>query len=105
MDSAWIAPAGYTGLAVLVVAWLVVSFRDASPQRAVLEWIGACGMYVALLMLFAHLLLRAVASGSLAGRIGFGFLVVFFSAGLVLCVVSTLRAVRGPSKGLESATH
>ena len=105
MDYDWIAPVGYTGLGVLVVAWLVLSFLGPGRLRVLLEWVGSCGMYVALLMLFSHLLQRAVASDSLGGKIGFGFLVVFFSAGLVLCVVHTLLALRTSTRPLESATH
>jgi hypothetical protein len=105
MDVSWIPTVGYSGLGVLVVAWLLVSFSAPGPRRAILEWVGACGMYVALLMLFAHLLGRSLAADSIAGKIGFGFLVVFFTSGLVLCVVNTLLALREPSKSLESSTH
>jgi hypothetical protein len=96
---------GYTGLAVLVIAWLVVSFSEPSPRRAVIEWIGACGMYVALLSLFVHLLGRALAEDSTIGTIGFGFLVTFFGAGLVLCVVQMAASLRGPRETASSATN
>jgi hypothetical protein len=96
---------GYTGLAVLVLTWLVVSFTQPSPRRAVVEWIGACGMYVALLSLFGHLLGRALASDSTIGAIAFGFLVIFFGVGLVLCLVQTAMSVRGPRETAISATH
>ncbi len=45
----WLSTTGYLGLGVLVVAWLVVSFCQPGPRRVVVEWLGACGMYVALL--------------------------------------------------------
>lgn len=105
MDTSWIAPVGYAGLAVLVVAWWVVSFSRPGRRRTLLEWTGACGMYVALLMLFSHLLSRSFASGSTPGKLGFGFFVVFFSCGLLLCVVHTLKALRSPAKSIESPTH
>jgi hypothetical protein len=96
---------GYTGLAVLVAAWLAVSFTQPSPRRAVVEWLGACGMYVALLSLFLHLLGRALASDSTIGAIAFGFLVIFFGAGLVLCAVQTAMSLRGPREAASSATN
>ena len=56
----WVPAIGYTGLGVLVVGWLVVSFSPPGPRRAVVEWLAACGMYVALLSLFVNLLGRAL---------------------------------------------
>ncbi len=75
----WVPTIGYSGLGVLVVSWLVVSFSQPGPRRAVVEWLGACGMYVALLSLFIHLLGRALESSSTVGLIAFGFLI--FAAG------------------------
>ena len=43
-----IAIAGYAGAGLVVIAWLVVSFTAPSPKRAVVEWLGACGLYLAL---------------------------------------------------------
>ena len=96
---------GYSGLGVLVVAWLVVSFSKPGPRRAVVEWLGACGMYVALLALFVHLLGRALEADSLVGTIAFGFLALFFSAGLVLCLVQMGLSFRAPGKAASSATN
>jgi hypothetical protein len=106
MDVLSLVPAvGYTGLAVLVIAWLVVSFTQPSPRRAAIEWLGAVGMYVALLSLFVHLLGRALADDSTIGAIAFGFLAIFFSAGLVLCVVQMAKSLRGPREAASSATN
>jgi hypothetical protein len=106
MDPFSFVPAvGYTGLAVLVIAWLVVSFTQPSPRRAVIEWIAACGMYVALLSLFVHMLGRSLASDSTVGTIGFGVLTAFFGAGLVLCAVQMARSLRGPREAASSATN
>lgn len=96
---------GYTGAAVLVVAWLVVSFSEPGPRRDVVEWVGASGMYVALLSLFVHLLGRALAEESTLGLIAFGFLVVFFGVGLVVCLVQTVSSLRGPRAAATSATN
>ena len=101
----WMPTTGYTGLGVLVAAWLVVSFSKPGPRRDIVEWLGACGMYVALLSLFIHLLGRALDSSSTVGLIAFGFLAVFFSTGLVLCVVHMAMSLRGPRKEASSATN
>ena len=91
-----IAIAGYVGAALVVIAWLFVSFTAPSPKRAVVEWIGACGLYLALVSLFTNLSLRAQASGSTAALVAFGFLLALFGSGLVVSLVRTLLAVRGP---------
>jgi hypothetical protein len=96
---------GWTGFGVLVLAWLVVSFSQPGPRRAVIEWVGACGMYVALLSLFVHLLGRSLESDSTIGLVAFGFLVLFFSTGLLLCVVQMALSLRGPRKVASSATN
>lgn len=96
---------GYSGLALLVVTWLIVSFSKPGARRAVFEWLGATGMYVALLSLFVHMLARSLANDSLAGTIGFGFLVAMFAMGLVLSLVQVFASLRGPSKLVSSATN
>lgn len=100
-----LALTGLVGLAVLGIGWLVVSFTAPSPRRTRVEWIAACGLYVALLSLFAHLLGKALAKHSTAGSLGFGFLVLFFAVGLVVCVAHAVAAVRGRRKSSESATN
>ena len=63
-------------------------------------------MYVALLSLFAHLLLRAHDAGSTAGRVAFGFLAALFAAGLIVSLVKTIGALRGSGGGAhQSATN
>lgn len=96
---------GYSGLGVLVVAWLIVSFSTPGPRRAVIEWLGACGMYVALLSLFVHLLGRSLENDSTLGLVAFGFLAVFFGVGLILCLVQTALSLRGPRRAESSATN
>lgn len=96
---------GFSGLGVLVVAWLIVSFSTPGPRRAVVEWLGACGMYVALLSLFVNLLGRALENDSTLGLVAFGFLVVFFGIGLILCLVQTALSLRGPGKATTSTTN
>jgi len=104
-DVSWIAAVGYAGAAVLVVGWLVVSFSPPSPRRDVVEWLAACGMYTALVMLFVNMTSRALDSGSHGAVAAFGFLVALFGAGLVVCLVQALLSLRGPRKVQPDATH
>ena len=101
----WIGWTGGSGVAVLLIGWLVVSFRRPSPRRARIEWIAVSGMYVALLMLFLNLARRAHAADSTLGLVAFGFLVAFFASGLAVCLFHTLSAFRGPPKAAASATN
>jgi len=97
---------GWTGATVVVAAWLFVSFTAPGPRRAIAEWVGACGLYLALIALFTNLVLRAQASGSTAALIAFGFLLALFSSGFVVSLVQTLLTVRSPGRTSSvSATH
>jgi hypothetical protein len=97
---------GFSGVAVLVIGWLVVSFSKPGPRRERVEWVAACGMYLALLSLFVHLTIRAYERDSEAAMLAFGFLVLFFTSGFGVCVNQTITALRGGStKGAESATN
>ena len=105
MSISGVALLGAVGLALLVISWLVVSFSEPGPRRAVVEWIGACGMYAALLALFVILSLRAQESGSTPAMVAFGFLVALFGSGLVVSLVQGAFALRGPGRATSSATH
>ena len=105
MPTTGIAMVGYAGLGLLVIAWLVVSFTGESQRRTIVEWLGTCGMYLALLCLFAGLSQRAQQDGSTAALAAFGFLVALFGSGLVVSLVQTLLALRGPVGASGSATH
>jgi len=100
-----LAITGFAGLAVVVIGWLVVSFTAPSPRRTRIEWIAACGLYVALLSLFVHLLGKALAKDSTGGTLGFGFLVLLFGVGLIVCTVHAVSAFRGRRRQSESATN
>src|SRR3989442_13044752 len=101
-----ISIAGYAGVTLVVIAWLFVSFAAPSPRRTVVEWIGACGLYLALVSLFTNLSLRAQESGSTAALVPFGFLLARFGSGAVGALVQTLLAFRGPSgRASADATH
>jgi len=101
----WIGWTGCAGLAVVVVGWLVVSFSRPGPRRERVEWIAACGLYVTLLMLFVHLVEKALASDSTLALVAFGILAVLFAVGLLVCLVYTLGAFRAPRRANPSATN
>ena len=82
--------------------WLVISFSAPSPLRAVLEWIGATALYVALSMLFLNLVLEAE---STLARGAFGFLEFLFATGSVVSLVNVFRALRSPAKPQASTTN
>ena len=97
---------GWGAAAVLVVGWLVVSFSAPGPRRAVIEWLSASAMYLALSMLFWNLILRAWESGNHFALVAFGFLGLMFGMGLCVALFNTLRALRGGAGSAEaSATH
>ncbi len=100
---AWV---GWSGVAVLIVSWLVVSFAGPGQLRDRSAWLGAVALYVALGSLFLSLFLRARAGDSWLGMLGFGFLMIFFAAGLVLATHRLLRALAGRSAArVDSATN
>jgi hypothetical protein len=100
-----LATVGWSAVAVVVACWLTVSFASGLTKLRA-GWLGAVAMYVAFGCLFLSLFLRARGGDSLAGMIGFGFLLVFFSLGFLLASQRLLRALAGKSTGkVESATH
>ena len=101
-----IAVIGWSAAAVLVVGWLVVSFSTPGPRRAVIEWLSASAMYLALSMLFWNLILRSWQSGNHFALVAFGFLGLMFGAGLCVALFNTLQVLRGGAKSADaSATH
>lgn len=106
MELSWIQWVGVVGVTGLVVGWLVTSFLAPGPGRSRAAWLATVSMYLAFLALFSGLFLRAHAAGSLAGRIGFGFLTAFFLAGLGLALTRSVRALRGrEGPGADHAAH
>jgi hypothetical protein len=107
--SCWFSPVcrtGWSAVAIVVACWLTVSLAASAIVRLRAGWLGAVAMYVAFGALFLSLFLRARAGDSLAGTIGFGFLLVFFSAGFALAVHRLLHALAGRTAGkVDSATH
>jgi fucose 4-O-acetylase-like acetyltransferase len=99
-----IAVAGYTAVGVLVAGWLFVSFGRPGQTRSLVAWLGASALYVALLSLFVNLLMRARESDSTVGLVAFGFLVAFFTAGLVMSLWKTVAQARGAGGAGPSAT-
>ena len=101
----WIAWTGCAGLAVVVIGWLVVSFSRPGARRERMEWVAACGLYTTLLMLFVHLVQKALASESTLALVAFGFLAVLFAIGLLVCLAYTVGAFRAPHGANPSATN
>ena len=96
--------AGYTAVGVLVAGWLFVSFGRPGQTRSLVAWLGASALYVALLSLFVNLLMRARESDSTLGLVAFGFLVAFFTVGLVTSLWKTVAQARGASRAGPGAT-
>ncbi len=102
--SPW-AITGWGAVAVVVLAWLAVSFSAPSPRRALVEWLGATGLYLALASLFAHLAARAWREDSSVALVAFGFLLFLFSAGGLVSLVQLLLSLRGPAQERQSTTN
>jgi len=101
-----IAVVGWCAAAVLVVGWLVVSFTAPGPRRAMIEWISASAMYLALSMLFWNLIQRAWENGNHFALVAFGFLGLMFGMGLCVALYNTLQVLRGNAESADaSATH
>lgn len=92
-------------MAVAVVGSVAVAVQKPGRARDVTAWLGAVGFYVPLVGMFGTWTRESLASGSWAGRIGFGFLAVMFSIGLVVALFKTIAATRHHGAGEASATH
>lgn len=90
---------------IVAVGWLICSFTEPSPRRAILEWACATAMYVGLETLFVSLLLDARAAGNTIVVVAFGFLCVLFGGGLVVSLWHTLTSIGGPPSTESSATN
>ena len=95
---------GVAALAVLAVGWLLVSFSSPGPRRALLEWISAAALYLALCMLFLHLTLRSWAGGGALAPWAFGFLCALFAIGALVSLADAVRSTRGEAKSRVSTT-
>lgn len=97
---------GAIGAVIVVVGWLGATFAGSQEARERLAWVGALGLFVALLSLFVHLWLGAQAAGSRGGMVGFGFLGGLFAVSTVVCLWKTVRALSGRGAGSgDHATH
>ncbi len=97
---------GFGGLALTVVSWLVIAFAGSGAAQK-LSWVGATGLYGALLALFVSLFESAFEDGSTARMFLFGFLLVMFASGFLVAVWRTAQALSGgaDSAGEDHAAH
>ena len=97
---------GYSGLALLVMTWLDRLVQQARVRAAPCSSGSAPpGCTWRCSRCSCTCWLCSLANDSLAGPIGFGFLVAMFAMGLVLSVVQVFASLRGPSKLVSSATN
>jgi uncharacterized membrane protein YfcA len=107
-DVSAVSPLGWVAIgaiAVVTIAWLVVSFRPPGPVRNAFAWIGTIGFYAALLSLFVHLVRRSLENDSTAGLIGFGFLATLFGLGFVVAIARGIGSLRTAGTREASATN
>jgi len=96
----WIVTGSIVG-----AGWLICSFSDPSPRRAILEWFCASAMYVGLLSLFVMLLQRARESDNTFALVAFGFLCVMFGGGLLVSLWHTISSMGGPKQTGPTLTN
>jgi hypothetical protein len=97
---------GWTAVGFVVLGWLFVSFAAESRRRAVIEWLSASALYLALIMLFSNLIRRSWESGNHFALVAFGFLALMFTMGLCVALFNTVRTARGQvGSGEAGATH
>lgn len=94
---------GVAALSLLAVGWLYVCFQPPGPRRAVVEWLAASALYGALLCLFISLVQRALEADNRFAAYAFGFLVAFFSGGLLVSLAKALGELRGRTDSGPSA--
>ena len=97
IDVALLKIVGFTGLSLLVIAWLAVSFLAPGKARARVAWVAATCMYLALLCLFTNLFQEAFHAESMLGMIAFGFLGAIFLCGVVVSSFKTVGELIGRS--------
>lgn len=99
----------WTGLALLVPFWLVVSFTQPGPRRAVFEWIATVGLYVTIASFLLHGMYLALHMESAVMRLpavtGLGFLSFMFCTGSLVALAQLVASVRGTTKVASSATN
>jgi hypothetical protein len=92
-------------LAVLVVGWLIVSFKSPSRGREGIEWLSAAALYALLTTLFIELIQRAREQGNDFALVAFDFLGVLFGMGLLVTLFRAVATLRGGGDSGTSATN
>ncbi len=96
---------GFGAIGLVVVLWLVISFSEATPRRATLEWVATTCMYVALSMLFLNLILTAIEDDSTIALVAFGFLGAVFCSGFFVSLFHLVKSLGGSGSGETSVTN
>ena len=92
-------------LAVLLVGWLIVSFKSPGRGREGFEWLSAAALYALLATLFIELIQRASEQGNDFALVAFGFLGVLFGMGLLVTLYRAAASLRGGGYSGTSATN
>ena len=97
---------GWSAVGLLAIGWLVVSFSEPGPRRAVVERWSATLLFTAFLCLFGSLLRRAWLNDSTAGLVAFGFLVCLFAASWCVSLAKAVQSMRSAgSSSVSSVIH
>jgi hypothetical protein len=96
---------GFSAVAVLVVAWLAVSFQSPGRGQTLAARAAAAAMYVALICLFIHLTQDNWEKERTALVVPFGFLLAVFVCGLAITLVKGFGELAGRASSSGSATH
>lgn len=106
---AYVSIIRWTGITLLVVAWLVVSFAKPGPRRAIFEWAATVGLYTTVLSFILHGMYVALHWESSAMRLaaiaGLSMLSFMFCMGVAVSLAQFVLSLRGPTKAVSSATN
>lgn len=96
---------GAAGAALVVVAWLVVSFLKPGRGHLLVSRLGAIGLYVVLGSFFTYLTQNAWADRSWVRLFPFGLLLFVFVSGFGISVWKWFQALGAAGASVDSASH
>jgi hypothetical protein len=94
-----------SGLGVLVLGWLIVSFMAPGRIRKPIEWIAALGLYIALLSFFFYHAREAWQGDHLIRLAAFGLLAALFGSGTLVAVVRFAKSLGSSASESGGATN